>query len=199
MTDLFRSPFVFADEAVEAAKQRRRGLLGPYLPLSPSRYAAPIRWRSKNGTPLDREARLPAMRRELDRLLALTDPDDDRYRQIAFAAAVGDALAENTNPQRREEYFSIFSVFYGRLEEPRGRLLPDYDELNSLMARIVDGGSKGGSVSALAKKAKADERRTKAQKMRDQLLTEGKAKHEIPQIIAKRMKVTARTVRDWLK
>lgn len=198
----FRSPFVFADDTLVSAMTGRRGLLARAMPPpSLSRYAAPVRWRSADGQPLDREGRLPAMRGEIERLLTLSDPAEDpvRYREILMAAATGDALAKNTSPELRDEYFSILHLLYGGLTLPGGRLLPDYAALNSLAIRAVESRFQGTIKGVKTKKEQAAKRMAEAKRLWEEYAAQGRPEHEIASLVAARMGVKPRTVRGWKK
>lgn len=98
-----------------------------------------------------------------------------------------------------KNYRRIFTIGYqyGRLISPGNKNITDgikarIEGMNANMKR-----SEGGRTEAENRKAAAAYRKANAKRLWDELIAAGKPKHELAQVVAKRMDVDPQTVRRW--
>lgn len=126
--------------------------------------------------------------------LASEESSDPReYYTLAFENIKGLHESEEHNYRR------IFNIGYqyGKLITPSSR-----NTKRGVIARISTmkadfKRSEGGKVTGKKKKSDADSRKAEAKRISNELIASGKEERGVAQLVANRMGVTAKTIREW--
>lgn len=196
-------PFALPDSVLK----RRRGLLESAMPEAPPRqWAEHLELLTTESKLTCVDEMLALMQSELDRLQDQIDADEepDRHSETVLAAATASFLDSKASPEQRsnhqEVYFSILlGYLYGRLTKPGEKAMSESAAVHIRDYQAQIKRRQGGNSSAEKKRAEKALRMAKARHMWEELLASGRPERGLSNIVAKRMNVTAKTIREWRK
>lgn len=201
MYDDSRRPFILPD----SVQKRRLGLIeGAMTAPPPHQWAEHLELLAADGRLTSVDDMLALMQNELDRLQEQIDSDEepDRYSETVLAAVTAEMFDERIGPKqresRREAYFAILlGYLYGRLTKPGKRAISESAAVHIRDYQAQIKRRQGGRSSAEIKRAETALRMAKAKRIWDELLASGRPERGLASIVAKRMNLTAKTIREW--